>query len=241
MQQHCLDKKKAILNDESLDLFPPIENVLEIVNEYCNFHFPNNIQKKKDFLYEFMSADSNDNINNIPELWKMLSDSEIYDEEIFSLNEEIEVLLSKSKNDNPDVMISRLESIELHRELPSFHDKVVSRIIFYDNNKKFITCSWNNSINIRNSDFNQVICVLYGHKNCVSYILLLSDGRLASCGYDKTIRIWDIEHRDKPVLFGKEQVLHGHKQGVSALLEIENSVLLSCSWDATLFFLEFQG
>ena len=72
--------------------------------------------------------------------------------------------------------------------------------------------------------------VLNGHTDCVLCLINLRDGRLVSCGSDKTIKIWRIDIR-------KEEItLEGHNDIVNCLIELGNGKIVSCSLDRTIKF-----
>ena len=112
--------------------------------------------------------------------------------------------------------------------MPRLHTGGIYKIISYDSNTKYITCSYDKTVMVRNSEDNTVIKTLTDHKEAVRDILLLSDGRLASCSADKTIKIWNLTNGNC------EQTLIGHSNRVFCLLELPNSILLSSSHDSSI-------
>ena len=108
------------------------------------------------------------------------------------------------------------------------HTNTLNKIINYDNNTKYITCSADKTIIIRNSVDNTLIRTLIDHKKQVCDIILLSDGRLASASLDITIKIWNLANGNC------EQRLIGHSYSVHCLLGLPNSILLSGSFDSSI-------
>ena len=78
----------------------------------------------------------------------------------------------------------------------------------------------NNIINIK---------IINEHSDDVYSLLLLSDGRLASCSYDKTIKIYDINNN-----YHCDITLEGHTHGVIYISQLDNNKLISCSGDKTI-------
>ena len=121
------------------------------------------------------------------------------------------------------------------KKIPRLHTDSIWKIINYKNNTKYITCSRDETIIIRNCEDNKLIKTLIGHEKPVRDILLLSDGRLASSSQDKTIKIWNLTN-------GKcEQTLIGHSFYVYCLLELPNSILLSGSSDSSIGVWDISG
>lgn len=68
--------------------------------------------------------------------------------------------------------------------------------------------------------------ILLGHNSAVKSVIQLSDGRLASCSLDKTIRIWDL-NKDKGNDPKSDQqcvdVLTGHTKTVYSIIQLVKS------------------
>ena len=135
------------------------------------------------------------------------------------LPENINSIMSHSK------LVDKIKKVKINKKIPRLHMGSIRKIISYDNNTKYITCSDDKTIIIRNSEDNTVIRTLIGHKDYVYDILLLSDGRLASSSQDEKIKIWNLTNDNC------EQTLIGHSDWIYCLLELPNSILLSCSED----------
>jgi len=75
---------------------------------------------------------------------------------------------------------------------------------------------------------------LTGHTGSVYGALELSDGRLLSWGWDKTLRLWMAEGQALAVL-------SGHTAEVSGALELSDGRLLSWGWDGTLRLWKADG
>ena len=78
----------------------------------------------------------------------------------------------------------------------------------------------NNIINIK---------IINEHSDDVYSLLLLSDGRLASCSYDKTIKIYDIKNN-----YHCDITLEGHTHSVNYISQLDNNKLISCSDDRSI-------
>ena len=127
-----------------------------------------------------------------------------------------------------EILLQKLKNAKIDKKVPRLHTSIIYKIIIYDNNTKYITCSFDKTIIIRNSEDNTIVRTLSDHKEPVHDILLLSDGRLASSSRDKTIKIWNL------IDGACEQTLIGHSDWVYALLELPNSILLSGSFDSSI-------
>ena len=125
-------------------------------------------------------------------------------------------------------LLDKLKKFEMYKKIPRLHTNVIYKIINYENHKKYITCSKDKTIIVRNSEDNRIITTLSDHKEAVRDILLLSNGKLASSSQDKTIKIWNLTNGTC------EQTLIGHSDSVYCLLELKNSILLSCSKDLSI-------
>ena len=71
------------------------------------------------------------------------------------------------------------------------------------------------------------------HKNGVTCLLQLNSGELASCSYDKTIKIYKINENKYKVI----QTLQEHIKSVTKLIELKNKQLVSCSLDKSKYFI----
>ena len=125
-------------------------------------------------------------------------------------------------------LIKRIKKVEINKKMPRLHIEDINKIISYGNNTKYITCSDDKTIIIRNCEDNAIINTLIDHKEAVNDILLLSDGRLASSSEDNTIKIWNVTNGNC------EQTLIGHSYAVCCLLELPNSILISGSADSSI-------
>ena len=66
----------------------------------------------------------------------------------------------------------------------------------------------------------------------MSCIIQLSSGKLATCSYDKTIKLFNIKGNNYNII----QNLNDHTGGVNKIIEIENKYLVSCSDDKSIIF-----
>ena len=198
-----------------------IENRDKNIELYIK-NFPKINQKHQD-LVDIMQ----NNISNYDELYNHLKSKDQL--QSFKSNE---ILLQKLQTG----IISKVDL-----KLPRLHTAIINKIINYENNTKYITCSKDKTIIIRSFKDNKIIRTLSdnkkslfssltktynNHKESVCDILLLLDGRLASCSQDKTIKIWNLTSGNC------EQTLVGHSDWVYCLLELPNSILLSGSGDS---------
>ena len=68
------------------------------------------------------------------------------------------------------------------------------------------------------------------HSDNVSFILLLSDGRLASCSYDSTIKIFNINNNYHCDI----TINTGHTERLNSICYTKNNKLVSCSEDKSI-------
>ena len=126
-----------------------------------------------------------------------------------------------------EVLLQRVKLCKIDKKILRLHTNNIKKIISYDNNTKYITCSPDKTIIIRNSEDNKIIGILADNKEAAWDILLLKNGKLAT-SQDKIIKIWNLTN------FNCEQTLIGHSGWVFSLLELPNSMLLSGSHDSTI-------
>ena len=74
--------------------------------------------------------------------------------------------------------------------------------------------------------------IIKEHKSHVHYITQLSEGILASCSYDKTIKLFIIKGNKYKTL----QTLNYHSNSIYKVLELKNKYLVSCSEDKSIIF-----
>ena len=67
------------------------------------------------------------------------------------------------------------------------------------------------------------------HINRVNSLLRLKDGKIASCSYDKTIRIFDPSNS-----YQFAQVLKRHSDYIYSICQLEKGTIVSCSLDRTI-------
>ena len=91
-------------------------------------------------------------------------------------------------------------------------------------------------INIIYNNFNiktkNPIYQLNFHNNDVYCIVLMNDGRLASCSYDYTVKLFKIKFNNYELI----QTLNYHTNGVYKIIELKNETLVSCSSDSSIIF-----
>ena len=126
------------------------------------------------------------------------------------------------------LLLNKIKNVDIDKQIPRLHTKSVYKIISYENNTKYITCSADKTIIIRNCEDNTIIRTFTNHKKAVRDIFLLSNGRLASASEDNTIKIWNLTNGNC------EQRLIGHSDWVYCLLELPNSIILSGSKDSSI-------
>ena len=119
-----------------------------------------------------------------------------------------------------------------YKNIKTTHTKSIYRIVFYNNNENFATASDDSKIQIWKNEptSGKFIKMLSGHKDRIWDMIMLTNGKIATCSSDKTIRIWDIHN------YTCDQVLTSHTGYVCALVELPNHILSSGSHDRSIKF-----
>ena len=214
--------KDEIINNFNITITPYLETFNKVSETFrCQIETVENLDKNIDLLMK--------NLPKINQKHKYVAD--IVQQKIPNFDE----LYDNIKLVNPiqcaksnEILIQKLKTTKIDKKILRLHTDIIRKIIGFDNNTKYITCSKDKTIIVRNSEDNTVIRTLTGHKNTVRDILLLSDGRLASCSEDETIKIWNLTDGTC------EQTLIGHSHIIYCLLELPNSILLSGSNDSSI-------
>ena len=80
-------------------------------------------------------------------------------------------------------------------------------------------------------------CTLEGHGGAVRSVVALRNNRVASCAYDKMVRVWRVGKSRGACIFK----LSGHKDWCMQLIAVENGLLATASEDGTLRVWEAWG
>ena len=75
---------------------------------------------------------------------------------------------------------------------------------------------------------NEVKC-LKRHLSMVTSLLILNDGRVASCSLDKTIQLFSPKNDYQYTI-----ALTGHKEGINSICQLDNENIVSCSDDKSI-------
>ena len=105
-------------------------------------------------------------------------------------------------------------------------------MLIYFNDGRLISGSRDKSIIIYNKTIYKPDLIINEHEGPVSCIIQLSSGILATCSYDKTIKLFNIKGNNYNII----QTLNDHTGGVNKIIEIENKYLVSCSDDKSIIF-----
>ena len=76
-----------------------------------------------------------------------------------------------------------------------------------------------------------MIIKIDAHSKQVNKVISLSDGRIGSCSYDTTIKIWNSSFP-----YECYHTLEGHTNSVFSIIQLKNNLLASGSYDNTLIF-----
>ena len=100
------------------------------------------------------------------------------------------------------------------------------------NDGRLVSGSGDNSIIIYNKITYQPDIIIKEHNNTICCIIQLSSGIIASCSYDKTIKLFNINGMKYEIL----QTLNYHSNYVYKIIELKNKNLVSCSYDSSIIF-----
>ena len=108
------------------------------------------------------------------------------------------------------------------------HSKYIYSLLCLDKEKTQIASSSYMEIKIWNVLTKENLYTLQGHNGWIYSLTLMSDGRLVSGSYDKTMIIWNLETKVKEI------TIHGHSQAIQSLMCIEGDRIVSASWDKSI-------
>ena len=74
-----------------------------------------------------------------------------------------------------------------------------------------------------------------GHTKCVTSLLRLKDGRVASCSLDKTIRIYDPSND-----YHCDKVIKRHSKGINSICELSDGTIVSYSADKSIMIGDYR-
>lgn len=200
-QLHQVVSLSKNINTNSLSL--QIEKGYYHINNYCN---------------ELMNKMINELNKEINQLKYSYDNFKSTNNDILKL---VELMISNYNIDNQNYYLMRslnqIRSINIYEysEEPS-----VEGICNYYNNYLIISNEGNEKLKETN--------VIREHAESVYILLILQDGRLASCSWDKTIKIFDIKNN-----FHCDITIE-HSESVNSICQLENGKLVSCSWDKTI-------
>ena len=78
------------------------------------------------------------------------------------------------------------------------------------------------------------IKTITGHTHNVYSLLHLKDGRVASCSWDKTIRIYDPSND-----YHCDQVIKRHSESITSICQLDDGTIVSCSGDRTIMISDY--
>ena len=240
-----LRKEKNIiidLNDNKLD-DDKNNNYEKIIKDKDNIILElkekiKNLEEKDNIILELKEKIKNleEKDNNILELKEKIKNIEEKDNIILQLREKIKKLEEKSsekeKNDkNKNVNKSfDINSKNFIHKL-NFHSKNVNCFAIL-NDGRLVSGSGDSTIIIYNKTTYQPDLIIREHKDKVLCITKLDSGILASCSYDRTIKLFNIKENNYELL----QTLNNHTSNIYKIIEIKNKYLISCSSDKSIIF-----
>lgn len=100
------------------------------------------------------------------------------------------------------------------------------------NDERLVSGSLDNNIIIYNKLAYEPDIIIKDHKGSVYYLTKLSNGILASCSKDKTIKLFIISGNNYKAL----KTMNYHEKEVFKVIELKNQNLVSCSCEQSIIF-----
>ena len=218
----------SLLNDNNFNLIKDMDKF--------SFQIEFKILRRHRYLYidlikdNNISLNTNDYIKTISELKEIIKAK---DARIKYLEKELENSRLLNNNILKDNYIIELKEpiykIKYHKYYIS-----CSTVL---NDGRFAIGSNDNSIIIYNSKTFKPELTIKEHNNSISNIINLSSGGLASCSWDKTIKIYNINENKYKVM----QTLKYHTDSVWKIIELRNKKLASCSEDKSIILYYYDN
>ena len=98
-------------------------------------------------------------------------------------------------------------------------EKLVDSLADYDSEKVFLGAK--DELQLLDLKTDNISCFSNEHKGRINVLIKLKDGKIASGGQDKTIKVWDINSKESLM------TLEGHKSMIWALNEVTGNKLIS--------------
>ena len=76
------------------------------------------------------------------------------------------------------------------KNIETDHTDSIKCIIFYNDDKNFITCSWDGKIKFFDRTSGDCLQTLKGHDDAIYSMLLMTNGLLVTGSLDRSIKIW---------------------------------------------------
>ena len=221
------------------------DNIISI-NCQCGYHSTMSIKELikdskidkskttiKDDTFKDMTTDIKKGNEHLLTYFKELKDEHI--NRLISMKNQLESSYEKSYNRNKDILTfleilidnydgsKEMKKNILKNDINIYHckdRKNIDEVIKYYNEYTIIE---KKEIKI------EEVKTITDHTASVYSLLRLKDGRVASCSYDKTIRIYD-PFND----YHCDQVIKRHCYCIYSICELDNGTIVSCSWDKSI-------
>ena len=252
------EEKKYICRIQIIDELISVNIILVNELKYKGYIFLEKIQTQIKAFFDY-------NINEIfEEITKLNSDNFTLVKEENNYKLKIKFIILK-KEKNLFIDLHQTKNINLsNEELNNNYEKIIKqkeRIIFElkekiklledqlkkvnkNEKQKEEIKKENNYFKIDNNnnlykDFNiklkDPIHILNNHKSSVYCLLVLNDGRLVSCSYDKSIIIYN------KITYNPDLIINEHKDSVRCIIQLDSGILVSCSMDKTIKLFNIKG
>ena len=231
----CNDPTKIDLKDDIINIncqcgYHSTMRIIELINNCKRNKLQNtiiddtfrdittDIKKANEHLLNYFKEIKDDHISRLIDLLNQLESSY---EKSYNRNKNILVFL-EILIDNYDGSIEMKKNI-LDNDINIYHckdRKNIDEVIKYYNEYTIIE---KKEIKI------EEVKTITDHTDSVYSLLRLKDGRVASCSYDKTIKIYDPSND-----YHCDQVIKRHSYGIYSICELDDGTIVSCSWDRSI-------
>ena len=194
-----------LMNIQTSSLTQKINQGYEHIDNYCNELKLNMIQSLN---------------NQINQIEKSYQSFKVINNDILEL---VKLIVDNYNNEQNYYLMTNLMNIMDINIYKCCEENTTEGIISYFDNYSIIKDSDFDVSTIKN------IKTISEHHSDVYSLLLLQDGRLASCSFDTTIKIYNINNNYKCDI-----TLEGHTDNVYYISETKNGKLISCSADKSI-------
>ena len=146
--------KDEIINNYNITIIPYLETFNKVSETFrCQIEMVENYDKNIDLL-----------MKNLPKINQKLNDIvDSVQQKISNFDElynDIKLINPIQSGKSKEILLQKFKTIKIDKNIPRLHTDIITKIISYDNNTKYITCSFDKTIIVRNSEDNTVVRTL---------------------------------------------------------------------------------